>query len=59
MRSFTLQCTALNGSNKVGKLKPDDQGYYPVVLGGFDIPTQPVTYIHSRQRNSYSLNLLS
>lgn len=38
MRSFTLQCTALNGSNKVGKLKPDDQGYYPVVLGGFDIP---------------------
>lgn len=38
MRTFTLQCTALNGSNKVGKLKPDANGYYPVVLGGFDIP---------------------
>ena len=38
MRTFTLQCTALNGSNKVGKLKPDASGYYPVVLGGFDIP---------------------
>lgn len=38
MRTFTLQCTALTGSNKVGKLKPDDNGYYPVVLGGFDIP---------------------
>ena len=38
MRTFTLQCTALNGSNKVGKLKPDAAGYYPVVLGGFDIP---------------------
>ena len=38
MRTFTLQCTALAGSNKVGKLKPDETGYYPVVLGGFDIP---------------------
>lgn len=38
MRSFTLQCTALTGTNKVGKLKPDEDGYYPVVLGGFDIP---------------------
>ena len=38
MRTFTLQCTALTGSNKVGKLKPDANGYYPVVLGGFDIP---------------------
>ena len=38
MRTFTLQCTALTGSNKVGKLKPDENGYYPVVLGGFDIP---------------------
>lgn len=38
MRTFTLQCTALNGSNKVGKLEPDENGYYKVVLGGFDIP---------------------
>ena len=38
MRKFTLECTALNGMNKAGKLKPDDTGYYQVVLGGFDIP---------------------
>ncbi len=38
MRTFTLQCTALSGSNKVGKLEPDENGYYKVVLGGFDIP---------------------
>lgn len=38
MRKFTLECTALNGLNKVGKLKPDENGYYQVVLGGFDIP---------------------
>lgn len=38
MSNFSLQCTALTGTNKVGKLKPDSNGYYPVVLGGFDIP---------------------
>lgn len=29
-------CTALLGTNKVGKLKPDSEGYYPVVLGAFE-----------------------
>lgn len=38
MSSFTFQSTALVGTNKVGKLKPDENGYYPVVLGAFDCP---------------------
>lgn len=29
--------TALNGLNKTGSIKPEEDGYYPVVLGGLDI----------------------
>lgn len=29
--------TALNGTNKVGIIKPDERGYYKVVLGGLDV----------------------
>ncbi|WP_144106707.1 S80 family phage morphogenetic serine protease [Paraburkholderia sp. BCC1886] len=29
--------TALNGTNKAGTLRPDDDGYYEVVLGGLNI----------------------
>jgi len=31
-------CTALAGTNKVGKLTPDADGYYTVILGAFDFP---------------------
>lgn len=30
-------CTALKGTNKAGTLKPDADGYYTVVLGGFAV----------------------
>jgi hypothetical protein len=29
--------TALNGTNKAGTITPDENGYYPVVLGGLDV----------------------
>jgi hypothetical protein len=29
--------TALNGTNKAGTLTPDEDGYYPMVLGGLDV----------------------
>jgi len=31
-------CTALAGTNKVGLLAPDADGYYTVILGAFDFP---------------------
>jgi hypothetical protein len=31
-------CTALTGTNKVGMIKPDADGYYTVILGAFDFP---------------------
>ena len=31
-------CTALAGTNKAGKLTPDANGYYTVILGAFDFP---------------------
>lgn len=34
--SVVYNCTALLGSNKIGILKPDKNGYYDVVLGAFD-----------------------
>lgn len=36
MGSITYQCTALVGTNKTGELKPDENGYYTVVLGALD-----------------------
>lgn len=34
--NVTFECTALKNTNKVGLLKPDDQGYYRVVLGALN-----------------------
>lgn len=34
--SFKIGCTALLGVNKSGKLLPDENGYYTVVLGALD-----------------------
>lgn len=34
--SVSFTCTAMNGMNKVGLLKPDEQGYYRVVLGALN-----------------------
>lgn len=31
------ECTVLNGTGKKGKLKCDPDGYYDVILGGFDV----------------------
>lgn len=33
---FSFGCTALMGTNKVGNLRPNADGYYPMVLGAFD-----------------------
>ncbi|MBN22762.1 MAG: hypothetical protein CL678_15865 [Bdellovibrionaceae bacterium] len=33
----TFACTALLQTGKKGILKPDDEGYYPVVLGAYDV----------------------
>jgi hypothetical protein len=30
-------CTALTGTNKAGKLKPDSNGYYEILLGAVDV----------------------
>ena len=35
--SVRFACTALAGSNKVGVLKQDDNGYYEVVVGALDV----------------------
>lgn len=37
-------CTALTGTNKVGKLSPDPNGYYQVVLGAFDFYNESGAY---------------
>lgn len=37
MDMFRYGCTALAGTNKVGDLKPDANGYRDVVLGGFNV----------------------
>lgn len=36
MAQFSYHCTALEGSNKAGTLKPDGDGYYEVVLGALN-----------------------
>lgn len=36
MEQVVYNCTSLAGSNKVGNIKPDCNGYYKVVLGAFD-----------------------
>lgn len=36
MQNVQYGCTALMGTNKVGKLKKDENGYYEVVLGALD-----------------------
>lgn len=36
MAGVSFVATALMGTNKVGDLKPDSDGYYEVVLGGFE-----------------------
>lgn len=38
MDKVFYNCTALAGTNKVGKLTPDADGYYTVILGAFDFP---------------------
>ncbi len=34
---ITYSCTALMGTNKTGILKPDTEGYYPLVLGALNV----------------------
>lgn len=36
MSNYSYSCSALNGTNKAGKLKPDGNGYYDVVLGALN-----------------------
>lgn len=35
-RKVTYQCTALVGTNKAGKISPDEDGYYTLVVGGLN-----------------------
>lgn len=37
MELFRYGCTALQGTNKTGVLRPDADGFYPMVLGGFNV----------------------
>lgn len=37
MSNITFTCQTLRGVNKAGVLKPDEDGYWSVVLGGFNI----------------------
>lgn len=37
MNKVSYSCTALMGTNKAGVLKPDEAGYYPLILGGLDV----------------------
>lgn len=36
-RSVNYTCTALVGTNKTGKLEPDESGYYTLVVGALDV----------------------
>jgi len=36
-RSAVFSCTALQGTNKAGDLKPDENGYYTLVLGALNV----------------------
>lgn len=37
LNSVSFTCTAMNGLNKVGLIKPDSDGYYRVVLGALNV----------------------
>ena len=37
MNSIKFTCTSLAGSNRVGTLKKDAQGYYEVVVGALNV----------------------
>lgn len=37
MSNVTFSCTSLVGSNKVGKLEPDADGYYTMVIGALNV----------------------
>ncbi|WP_257291517.1 S80 family phage morphogenetic serine protease [Endozoicomonas sp. ONNA1] len=48
MNRVSFQCTALAGTNKVGILKPDKNGYYNCILGALDFPNSTGdVYTHS------------
>lgn len=48
MQNITFTCQTLRGTNKSGILKPDADGYYTVLLGGFAI--------HNEMGNFYPWN---
>lgn len=35
--SVRFACTSLQGANKMGKIKPDENGYYPMVVGALNM----------------------
>lgn len=37
MNSIKFTCTAMAGMNKVGSIKPDSKGYYPMVVGALNM----------------------
>lgn len=44
MQNITFTCQVLRGTNKAGILKPDADGYYTVLLGGFNIHNETGSY---------------
>jgi hypothetical protein len=48
MSNITFSCQTLRGTNKAGTLKPSGDGYWTVVLGGFNI--------HNESGNYYPFN---
>lgn len=37
LNNITFTCTRLNGTNKVGELKKNERGYYPMIIGALNM----------------------
>lgn len=46
MKTIRYGCTALAGSNKVGKLPIDEDGYYTVIVGALDVHNHSGAFYH-------------
>ena len=55
----TFSCTSLMGTNKAGVLKPDENGYYTVVLGALDVYNSAGDFYPLNRLKNYLKNLLA
>jgi len=52
LNKVSYSCTALNGLNKVGKIRQGEDGYYEVILGGLNVRNtrgELYTYEHAKE----------